>query len=80
MESESVPPIFHRFLLHGQWFHLEDPSKRNWGRFHGVSRLLIDLLGLDMFGTWENHRKMGISWGLSLVGGDWNHGMDYDFP
>jgi hypothetical protein len=29
---------------------------------------------------WENHRKMGISWGLTLTGGDWNHGMDYDFP
>jgi hypothetical protein len=23
---------------------------------------------------------MGVSWGLTLVGGDWNHGILNDFP
>ena len=36
--------------------------------------LLKKIISGWWFGTWENHRKMGISWGLTLVGGlePWN--------
>ena len=34
----------------------------------------------DQFSKWINLKYLGLQFRENLVGGDWNHGMDYDLP